>query len=215
MWAWISLMKPTDASGWKLTEPCCLVSTFPARRTHLILWHAVDTHGGDGCEHHSDGEQTEELAGDGVSRVLQRQPQTLPDVPITHFLEVLHVSAKVEKGSELIIYFKKGERKCSCVSFTCLSRISRPQMCLHCWRRSHRPSYDVGCSPVCGRGNGNYSNCPGRTHWCPSTRSPGCSGNRSQIKVIYAVLKEKYKLHQNKMISICFFLHLLPMLLVH
>lgn len=118
-------MKPTDASCWKLTEPCCLVSTFRARRTHLILWHAVDTHGGDGCEHHSDGEQTEELAGDGVSRVLQRQPQTLPDVPITHFLEVLHVSAKVEKGSGLIIYFKKRRKKVQlCVFYLFKSDIS-------------------------------------------------------------------------------------------
>lgn len=64
----------------------------PAFRTNLILRHAVNAHGGDGREHHSDGEQTEELAGDGVSWVLQRQPQTLPDVPITHLLEMLHVS---------------------------------------------------------------------------------------------------------------------------
>lgn len=68
--------------------------------TNLILWDAVDAHGGDGCEHHSDGDQAEELAGDGVPRVLQRQPQTLPDVPVTHFLEALHVSASGGGGDE-------------------------------------------------------------------------------------------------------------------
>lgn len=65
---------------------------FSSLRIDLILWDAVDTHAGDGREHHSDGEQAEELAGDGVSRVLQRQPQTLPDVPVAHLLEMLHVS---------------------------------------------------------------------------------------------------------------------------
>lgn len=62
--------------------------------TNLILWDAVNAHGGDRCEHYSDGDQAEELAGDGVARVLQRQPQTLPDVPVTHLLEILHVSAR-------------------------------------------------------------------------------------------------------------------------
>lgn len=78
----------------------------PPLHTDLVLWHAVDTHGGDGGEHHTDGDQAEELAGDGVSRVLQRQPQTLPDVPITHLLEVLHVSVRVEEDGELTINSK-------------------------------------------------------------------------------------------------------------
>lgn len=64
------------------------------RRTDLILRDAVDTHGGDGCEHHSDGHQAEELAGDGVAGVLQRQPQTLPQVPTAHLLKKLYVSAR-------------------------------------------------------------------------------------------------------------------------
>lgn len=66
-------------------------------QTHLILRDAVDAHGGDGREHHPDGDQTEELAGDGVPWILQRQPQTLPDVPVTHPLEMLHVSARTEE----------------------------------------------------------------------------------------------------------------------
>lgn len=70
--------------------------TPPLIQTDLIFWDAVDAHGSDGCEHHSDGEQTEELAGDGVSRILQRQPQTLPDVPTAHVLEMLYVSARME-----------------------------------------------------------------------------------------------------------------------
>ncbi len=79
-------------------------------RTNLILWDAVDTHGGDGCEHHPDREQTEELAGDGVSWVLQCQPQTLPDVPITHLLEMLHVSVRMEEDNELAINSKRDKR---------------------------------------------------------------------------------------------------------
>lgn len=61
-------------------------------RTDLVLWDAVDTHGGDGGEHHADGEQAEELTGDGVARVLQGQPQTLPHTPTAHLLKQLHVS---------------------------------------------------------------------------------------------------------------------------
>lgn len=83
--------------------PAIIFWTIISLHTDLVLRHAVDTHGGDGGEHHSDGHQTEELAGDGVSRVLQRQPQTLPDVPITHLLEVLHVSVRVEDDEELTI----------------------------------------------------------------------------------------------------------------
>lgn len=64
--------------------------------TNLILRDAVNTHGGDGREHHSNGDQAEDLAGDGVPWVLQRKPQTLPDVPVTNLLEMLHVSARVE-----------------------------------------------------------------------------------------------------------------------
>lgn len=60
---------------------------------HLILRDAVYAHGGDGCEHHSDGEQTEQLARDGVTGVFKRQPQALSDVAISYLLEMLHVSA--------------------------------------------------------------------------------------------------------------------------
>lgn len=77
--------------------------TFPTLCTHLIFWDAVDTHGGDGCDDHSDGEQTEELAGDGVSWILQRQPQTFSDVPVPHLLEMLNVSARMEEDNELMI----------------------------------------------------------------------------------------------------------------
>lgn len=61
-------------------------------RTDLVLWDAVDAHGGDGGKHHADGEQTEELTGDGVARVLQGQPQTLPHTATAHLLKQLHVS---------------------------------------------------------------------------------------------------------------------------
>lgn len=60
--------------------------------TDLILWDAVEAHRGDGHEHDSDGQQTEEFTGNRVTRVLQSEPQTLPDVSITHFLEMQHVS---------------------------------------------------------------------------------------------------------------------------
>lgn len=60
--------------------------------TDLVLWDTVDAHGGNGGEHHTDGEQAEELTGDGVARVLQGQPQTLPYPTTAHFLKQLYVS---------------------------------------------------------------------------------------------------------------------------
>lgn len=74
-----------------------LVSSALVFWTHLVFRNAVDAHGGNGSEHYTDGDQTEHLAGDGVSRILQCQPQTLPDVSVTHFLEVLHVPAGNEE----------------------------------------------------------------------------------------------------------------------
>lgn len=102
----------------------------------LILWDAVDAHGGDGCEHHSDGKQTEELAGDGVSWVLQSQPQALPDVPVTHFLEMLHIPAmdggRQEVSGDEKKECQKGSTKVFFFFLTCLNPISRPQKCLCC-----------------------------------------------------------------------------------
>lgn len=127
---------------------------------HLILRDAVDAHGGDGCEHHADGEQAEELAGDGVARVLQRQPQALPDAPVADFLEVLHVS--VTAAAAMSQSGRTQERRA--LLPTCSGPKSRPRTCRRCWRRSRRPSCGGVRSPACGHGNGNYSNCPGRTH---------------------------------------------------
>lgn len=61
-----------------------------------MLRDAVDAHGGDRGEHHADGEQAEELAGDGVSGVLQRQPQAPPHAATVQLLELLDVPAAVE-----------------------------------------------------------------------------------------------------------------------
>lgn len=77
----------------ELTRVATRVATKIANdQTDLVLWDAVDAHDGDGGEHHADGEQAEELTGDGVARVLQGQPQTLPYTPTAHLLKQLHVS---------------------------------------------------------------------------------------------------------------------------
>lgn len=68
--------------------------------THLVFRDAADAHGGDGGEHHPDGDQAEELTGKGVTRILQSQPQTLPHVTVTHFLEVEHVSVTDQEEGE-------------------------------------------------------------------------------------------------------------------
>lgn len=97
---------------------------------------------------------------------------------------MLYVSARMEEDLMIKTEEMEQHRKMeqALVSSTCLGLISRPQMCLCCWRRSRRPSCDAGCSPACGRDTGNCSSCPGRTHWCPSTQSPDYTANRRQIR---------------------------------
>lgn len=46
----------------------------------LVLRHAVDTHGGYGNEHHTDGHEAEEFAGDGVAGVLHGEPEAFAHV---------------------------------------------------------------------------------------------------------------------------------------
>lgn len=86
-----------------------MTTTLPPSNTDLILWDAVDAHGGNGCKHDSDRDQTKKLARNRVSRVLQRQPQTLPNVPITHLLEVLHVSERRQGDKVLPINLRGRE----------------------------------------------------------------------------------------------------------
>lgn len=128
-----------------------------------MLRDAVDAHGGDRGEHHADGEQAEELAGDGVSGVLQRQPQAPPHAATVQLLELLDVSAAVEGAVRRQHSLSDTEHAQHSKFWTCSGRIFRPAMCQCYWRRSRHPSCGVGCSPVCGRGSGSCSTSPGRT----------------------------------------------------